>query len=85
MLKWKANHSWEAKQILEESSVISWFKFTKLFLKNYFLKHLENQIELKQENMSVVKYEAKFDELSRFFFRIKKILKKRKLDIFSLA
>ncbi|XP_063946164.1 uncharacterized protein LOC108194850 [Daucus carota subsp. sativus] len=71
MLKGEANYWWEAKRVLEGSSIISWARFTELFLEKYFPKHLENQmelkfLELKQGNMSVAEYEAKFTELSRF-------------------
>ena len=47
MLNGETNYWWEAKQIAEESSVISWTRFTKLLLEKYFPKHIENQIELK--------------------------------------
>ena len=62
---------WEAKRFQEESSVISWTMFTKLFLEKYVLKHLESQmelkfLELKQENMLVTEHEAKFIELLKF-------------------
>nr|XP_017245279.1 PREDICTED: uncharacterized protein LOC108216926 [Daucus carota subsp. sativus] len=71
MLKGEANYWWEAKKKLEGSNVIPWARFTELFLEKYFPKHLENQmeikfLELKQGNMSVAVYEAKFTELSRF-------------------
>ena len=64
MLNWEATYRWEAKQVLEESSVISWTRLTKLLLEKYFFKNLENQIELKilelkQENVLVAEYEAK--------------------------
>ena len=59
MLNGEANYWWIAKLVLEESSVISWTRFTKLLLEKYVPKHLENHIELKflelkQENMSAV-------------------------------
>ena len=68
MLNVEANNWWEAKRFLEESSVMSWTRFTKLFLEKYVLKHLENQmelkfLELKQENMLVTEHEAKFFEI----------------------
>ena len=51
---------------------ISWTRVTKLFLKKkYFYKHQENQtelkfLELKQENMLVAHYKAKFIALLGF-------------------
>ena len=71
LLNEEANYWWEANQVLEESSVISRNRFTKLFLKKYVPKHLENHIELKflepkQESMLVAEHEAKFMELSKF-------------------
>ena len=51
--------------------MISWTRFTKLFLEKYVPKHLENHIELKflepkQESMLVAEHEVKFIELSKF-------------------
>lgn len=51
--------------------VIQWPRFKELFLEKYFPKCLENKmeikfLELKQGDMSVVEYEAKFTELSRY-------------------
>ncbi|XP_074347033.1 uncharacterized protein LOC141685854 [Apium graveolens] len=71
MLKGEANHWWEAKKTLETTFPIPWTRFTELFLEKYFPKYMENQmelkfLELKQGNMSVAEYEAKFTELSRF-------------------
>ncbi|XP_074355258.1 uncharacterized protein LOC141693960 [Apium graveolens] len=69
MLKGEANYWWEAKKTLETTFPIPWTRFTKLFLEKYFPKYMENQmelkfLELKQGNMSVAEYEAKFTELS---------------------
>ena len=50
MLNGEASYWWEVKQVLEESGVTSWIRFTKLLLEKYLPKNLENQIEL---NMSL--------------------------------
>ncbi|XP_017256323.1 uncharacterized protein LOC108225879 [Daucus carota subsp. sativus] len=71
MLKGEANFWWEARRGLEGTGIITWDRFTKLFLDKYYPKYLENQmelqfLELKQGNLSVAEYETKFSELSRF-------------------
>ncbi|XP_074355817.1 uncharacterized protein LOC141695473 [Apium graveolens] len=71
LLKGEANYWWEAKKNMESQGIVTWERFTGLFLKKYVPKFMEIQIqrkflELKQENMSVAEYEAKFTELSRF-------------------
>ncbi|XP_074363144.1 uncharacterized protein LOC141703561, partial [Apium graveolens] len=71
MLKGEANYRWEANKTLETTFPIPWTRFTELFFQKYFPKYMENQmelkfLELKQGNMSVAEYEAKFTELSRF-------------------
>ncbi|XP_074346492.1 uncharacterized protein LOC141685278 [Apium graveolens] len=71
MLKGEANYWWEAKRAIEENPVVSWERFTALFLEKYFPKHLEQQMELKfleleQGSMTFAEYENKFSELSRF-------------------
>ena len=71
MLKGEANFWWESKKNLEEEGVVTWERFSKLFLDKYFPKYMEGQMELKflklrQTNLSVAEYEAKFTELSRF-------------------
>ncbi|XP_074342240.1 uncharacterized protein LOC141679718 [Apium graveolens] len=71
MLEGEANYWWEAKKTLETTFPIPWTRFTELFLEKYFPKYMENQmelkfLELKEGNMSVAEYEAKFTELSRF-------------------
>ena len=71
MLKGEANYWWEAKKTMEGNAVISWTRFTQLFLEKYFPKYLKNQmelkfLELKQGTMTIADYEAKFTELSRF-------------------
>lgn len=70
-LKGEANYWWEAKKNLEASAIITWARFTELFLEKYFPRFMETQMELKflglqQDNMTVSEYEAKFTELSRF-------------------
>ena len=71
MLKGEANFWWESKKNLEGEGIITWERFSKLFLDKYFPKYMEGQmelkfLELKQNNLSVAKYKAKFTELSRF-------------------
>ena len=71
LLKGEANYWWEAKKNMEMDAVITWERFSRLFLDKYFPRFMENQmelkfLELKQNNLSVAEYEAKFTELSRF-------------------
>ncbi|KAL8089013.1 hypothetical protein AgCh_038679 [Apium graveolens] len=71
MLKGEANYWWESQRNLETDAVISWDRFTRLFLDKYFPWFMETQmeirfLELKQDKMTVAEYEAKFTELSRF-------------------
>ena len=71
LLKGEANFWWEAKRNLEPVGTVAWGRFTELFLDKYFPRFMETQmelkfLELKQENMTVTEYEAKFTELSRF-------------------
>lgn len=47
MLKDEAKYWREAKKVLERTKPIPWTRFTELFLKKYFPKYLENQMELK--------------------------------------
>ncbi|KAL8146752.1 hypothetical protein AgCh_004479 [Apium graveolens] len=61
----------EAKKNMETDAIITWERFSQLFLGKYFPRFMENQmelkfLELKQNNLSVAEYEAKFTELSRF-------------------
>ncbi|MGI4673397.1 retrotransposon gag family protein [Klebsiella pneumoniae] len=56
---------------MEPNGVVTWERFTELFLEKYFPRYMETQmelkfLELKQDNMTVAEYEAKFTELSRF-------------------
>ncbi|KAL8147950.1 hypothetical protein AgCh_005326 [Apium graveolens] len=71
LLKGEANYWWEAKKNMETDAIITWERFSQLFLGKYFSRFMENQmelkfLELKQNNLSVAEYEAKFTELSRF-------------------
>ena len=71
LMKGEANHWWESKKNLEGTGVVTWERFSLLFLEKYFPKYIETQmevkfLELKQGNMTVAEYEAKFSELSRF-------------------
>ncbi|KAL8125530.1 hypothetical protein AgCh_012993 [Apium graveolens] len=71
MLKGEANFWWESVEQREDAVVIQWSRFKELFLEKYFPKCLENKLEikfleLKQGDMSVADYEAKFTELSRY-------------------
>ncbi|XP_074350888.1 uncharacterized protein LOC141690135 isoform X1 [Apium graveolens] len=71
-LKGEANYWWEYKKALEDAGMITWERFTELFLEKYFPRYMWNQmeiefLELKQENINVAEYETKFMELARFF------------------
>ncbi|XP_074327531.1 uncharacterized protein LOC141665447 [Apium graveolens] len=70
-LKGETNYWWESKKALEGEGVVNWDRFTDLFLEKYFPRYMKNQmeikfLELKQGNLSVTDYEAKFTELARF-------------------
>ncbi|XP_063938038.1 uncharacterized protein LOC135147914 [Daucus carota subsp. sativus] len=70
-LKGEANYWWESRKGLEGAGVIQWEKFNELFLEKYFPRYVQDKmeikfLELKQGNLSVAEYEAKFTELSRF-------------------
>ncbi|XP_074325376.1 uncharacterized protein LOC141663210 [Apium graveolens] len=69
-LKGEANYWWESTRALEREGLVSWTRFTELFLEKYFPDCLQNQLEvkfleLKQGERSVSEYEAKFTELAR--------------------
>lgn len=73
MLAQEAEYWWtRAKRRLEAGGeVVSWEKFKSEFLKKCFSKDLRNKkevefLQLKQENMSVAEYAAKFEEISWF-------------------
>ena len=71
LLKGESNYWWESVKALEGTEIITWQRFKGLFLEKYFPKYMQNQMELqffelKQDGKSVVEYEKKFTELSRF-------------------
>ena len=60
---------------MEADFIITWERFSRLFLYMYFPRFMENQmelkfLELKQNNLTVAEYEAeyeaKFTQMSRF-------------------
>ncbi|XP_074361983.1 uncharacterized protein LOC141702182 [Apium graveolens] len=70
-MKGKANYWWESRKALKGDDIMTWDRFTKLFLEKYFPRYMKNQmeinfLELKQGNMSVTEYESKFTKLARF-------------------
>nr|XP_017221730.1 PREDICTED: uncharacterized protein LOC108198487 [Daucus carota subsp. sativus] len=70
-LKDEANFWWESTKTLEGNGIMTWERFTELFLEKYLPQYLQDQLEvkfleLKQEGMTVAEYEAKFSELARF-------------------
>ncbi|KAK1375434.1 CCHC-type domain-containing protein [Heracleum sosnowskyi] len=70
-LKSEASYWWETSRAMEPEGLITWGRFTELFLERYFPDYMRDQmelkfLELKQGNMTVPQYETKFTELSRF-------------------
>ncbi|XP_074374689.1 uncharacterized protein LOC141715105 [Apium graveolens] len=70
-LRGEANNWWESKKALEGDCIVTWDRFTKLFLEMYLPRYMKNQmkikfLELKQGNMSVTEYEAKFTKLASY-------------------
>lgn len=70
-LKGESNYWWQSTKALENTEVITWARFTELFLEKYFPRYMQTQMELKfcelkQEKMTVAEYEKKFTELARF-------------------
>lgn len=70
-LKGEVIYWWESVKAMEVTQQVSWERFKKLFLDKYYPKYMQNQmelkfLELKQGNMTVLEYEKKFTELSRF-------------------
>ncbi|XP_074356548.1 uncharacterized protein LOC141696288 [Apium graveolens] len=70
-LKDEASYWWESSKALLEGEVITWEKFTKMFLEKYLPSYMQDQMEmrflnLRQEDMTVAEYEVKFSELARF-------------------
>lgn len=71
LLKGEANYWWESKRDFEGAGIVTWERFKELFLEKYFPDYMQGQmeikfLELKQGNMTVAEYEARFSELSRF-------------------
>ncbi|KAK1403348.1 CCHC-type domain-containing protein [Heracleum sosnowskyi] len=70
-LKNEASYWWETSKALEPEGLITWERFTELFLEKYFPDFMRDQmelkfLELKQGSMTVSQYETKFTELSMF-------------------
>ncbi|KAK1379508.1 hypothetical protein POM88_026252 [Heracleum sosnowskyi] len=70
-LKSEASYWWETSRAMEPEGLITWGRFTELFLERYFPDYMRDQmelkfLELKQGNMAVPQYETKFTELARF-------------------
>ncbi|XP_074356502.1 uncharacterized protein LOC141696231 [Apium graveolens] len=71
LLNGEANYLSESNKDLEGEGVVNWDRFTDLFLEKYFPRYMKNQmvikfLKLKQGNLLVTDYEAKFTELARF-------------------
>ncbi|KAK1352107.1 hypothetical protein POM88_053611 [Heracleum sosnowskyi] len=70
-LKNEASYWWETSRAMEPEGLITWARFTELFLERYFPDYMRDQmelkfLELKQGSMTVPQYETRFTELSRF-------------------
>lgn len=70
MMKGKANFWWEANKTRAGEEEITWDMFKNLFFENYLSVSMQSRmevkfLELKQENMTVAEYAAKFNELAR--------------------
>ena len=70
----EAKYWWEnTRQCLEtKGQDVTWDVFKRVFLEKYFLEDVRNKkemefLELKQGNMTVAEYAAKFEELVRYF------------------
>ena len=70
----EAEYWWEnTHQCLQaEGQDVTWDVFKRVFLEKYFPKDVRNKnemefLELKQGNMTVAEYAAKFEELVRYF------------------
>lgn len=71
MLKGEANYWWKINKNREGGGSVTWTRFKELFFENYFSENMQEQmevifLELKQGNMTVIEYAAKFNELARF-------------------
>ena len=74
MLVEEAKQWWEnTRQCLEaEGQVVTWETFKRVFLEKYFPNDVRNKkemefLELKQNNMIITEYSAKFKELVSYF------------------
>ncbi|XP_074346725.1 uncharacterized protein LOC141685530 [Apium graveolens] len=70
-LKDEASYWWESSKALLEGEVITWERFTEMFLEKYLPSYMQDQLEmwflnLRQKDMTVAEYEVKFSELARF-------------------
>ena len=70
-LKGEVIYWWDSVKAMEAVQPVTWARFKDLFLEKYYPKYIQKQmevkfLELKQGNMSVLEYEKKFKELSRF-------------------
>ena len=70
-LKGEANYWWESTKGRVETEIVPWDRFKVLFFENYFSQSLKDRMEikfldLKQGDLTVTQYTAKFNELSRF-------------------
>ena len=71
MMKGEANYWWEAHQGGAGAEAVTWEQFKKVFFENYFPTSMQGRmeikfLELKQGDMTVPQYAAKFNELARF-------------------
>ena len=71
MLKGEASYWWKANKGRVSEGIVTWDRFKELFFENYFPESMNNKmeikfLELKQGNMSVAEYAAKFNKLARF-------------------
>ncbi|XP_074377139.1 uncharacterized protein LOC141718659 [Apium graveolens] len=62
---------WNLVKALEEVQLVTWTRFKELFLEKYYPRYMQKQmemkfLELKQGSMTVLEYEKKFTDLSRF-------------------
>ncbi|XP_074347442.1 uncharacterized protein LOC141686298 [Apium graveolens] len=70
-LKDESSYWWESSKAFLEGEVVTWEKFTKMFLEKYLPIYMQDQLKmrilnLRQEDMTVTEYEVKFSELARF-------------------
>ncbi|KAK1360366.1 hypothetical protein POM88_044840 [Heracleum sosnowskyi] len=68
-LKNEASYWWETSRAMEPEGLITWARFTELFLERYFPDYMRDQmelkfLELKQGSMTMPQYETRFTELS---------------------